>query len=161
MLTTPGLMVEYSACAKRKREYFARGITVKKKRSNKVTAGDVILTLLVVVASVASMVLIARATAGDKGSTAVVEVNAKEVLRIELSDSQPRRTYTVQGMRGPSTIEVEKGRARMLSSTCRDKICVGAGWVEAPGKDIICLPNRVVVRITGERKPGRVDTVTE
>ena len=134
---------------------------MKKRKSDKLTAGDVILTALVVIASVASMVLIARAAAGEKGSTAVIEVNAKEVLRVELSANQPRKTYTVRGMHGPSTIEVEKGRARMLASTCRDKICVGAGWVDAPGKDIVCLPNRVVVTITGERKPGRVDTVTE
>jgi len=134
---------------------------VKKYKSNKITAGDIVFTVLVVVASVASMVMIARATAGEKGSTAVVEVSAKKVLRIELSADQPGKTYTVRGMLGPSTIEVEKGRARMLASTCRDKICVGTGWVDAPGKEIVCLPNRVVIRITGERKPGRVDTVTE
>lgn len=134
---------------------------MKKYKSNKITAGDIVFTVLVVVASVASMVLIARATAGEKGSTAVVEVSAKKVLRIELSADQPGKTYTVRGMLGPSTIEVEKGRVRMLASTCRDKICVGTGWVDAPGKEIVCLPNRVVIRITGERKPGRVDTVTE
>jgi hypothetical protein len=134
---------------------------VNKRKSNKVTTGDVVLTTLVVVASIVSMVLIARATAGEKGSTAVVEVNAKKVLRIELSANQPSKTYTVRGMGGPSTIEVEKGRVRMIASTCRDKICVGTGWVDAPGKNIVCLPNRVVVTITGERKPGRVDTVTE
>jgi hypothetical protein len=134
---------------------------VKKHKPNKITAGDVILTVLVVIASFASMVLIARATAGGKGSTAVIEVNTKKVLRIELSADQPEKTYTVRGMLGPSTVEVEKGRARMLTSTCRDKICVGTGWVDAPGKEIVCLPNRVVIRITGERKPGRVDTVTE
>ena len=132
-----------------------------KKKSNKITAGDVILTTLVIIASVASVVLIARATAGEKGSTAVIEVNAEKVLRVELSANQPRKTYTVRGIHGPSTIEVEKGRVRMLASTCRDKICVGIGWVDAPGKNIVCLPNRVVVTITGERKPGRVDTVTE
>ena len=134
---------------------------MKKKKSNMITAGDVIFILLVVAASVASMILLARATAGEKGSMALVEVDAKEVLRINLSADQPRKTYTVHGMFGPSTIEVEIGRVRMLASTCRDKICVGTGWVDAPGKDIICLPNRVVVRVIGERKPGRVDTVTE
>jgi hypothetical protein len=134
---------------------------VKKRKSHKVTAGDVVLTALVLIASITSMVLIARATAGEKGSTAVIEVNAKAVLRVELSASQPRKNYTVRGVLGPSTIEVYNGRARMLESTCRDKICVGTGWIDAPGKNIVCLPNRVVVTITGERKQGRVDTVTE
>ena len=108
------------------------------------------------------MVLVSRANAGEKGSLAIVEVNGKEVMRVALGAGQARRQFTVKGVLGPSTLMVQSGRVRMVKSTCRDKICVGAGWVDSPGKSIVCLPNRVVIRVTGRRGGGgKVDSVTE
>jgi hypothetical protein len=124
-------------------------------------AGDVVLVVLILIAAAASMLLVARATAGEKGSLAVVEVNGKEVRRITLGSNQPAKTYTVNGWNGPSTFEVKEGRVRMVRSSCRDKICIGMGWIDTAGRSIVCLPNRVVIRITGNRKSGKIDTVTE
>jgi hypothetical protein len=127
----------------------------------KLRAGDVVLVVLILVAAVASMFLVSQATANEKGSLAVVEVNGKEVRRVTLGSGQPARTLTVRGWNGPSTFEVRDGRVRMVKSACRDKICIGVGWIDTGGKSIICLPNRVVIRITGTRKSGKIDTVTE
>jgi len=44
-------------------------------------------------------------------------------------------------------IEVDGSRARVISSPCRDKLCVSAGWLEKPGDVAACLPQRVVVEI--------------
>ncbi|MDI6638910.1 MAG: NusG domain II-containing protein, partial [Bacillota bacterium] len=43
----------------------------------------------------------------------------------------------------------EDGRARVRASDCPDKVCVKTGWIEHPGEVIVCLPNRVVVKIQG------------
>jgi hypothetical protein len=128
----------------------------------RIKAGDIVLVVLVVFAAAASLFLVSRASAGEKGSLAIIEVNGKEVKRIALGDSQPSREFTVRGVLGPSTLQVKDGRVRMLRSTCRDKICIGVGWIDAPGKAVVCLPNRVVIRVTGQRGgKGKVDTVTE
>jgi hypothetical protein len=107
------------------------------------------------------MFLVTRATAGEKGSLAVIEVNGREVRRVTLGANQPARTITVEGWNGPSTFEVKEGRVRMVRSTCRDKICIGVGWIDTNGRSIVCLPNRVVIRVTGTQKSGKTDTVTE
>jgi hypothetical protein len=127
----------------------------------KLRVGDILVVLLVLAAAGASMVLVSRANAGEKGSLAVVEVNGREVRRVTLGSGQAARTITVKGWQGPSTFEVKDGRVRMVKSACRDKICVGVGWIDSGGRSIICLPNRVVIRVTGKRKTGKIDTVTE
>ncbi|NTV90004.1 MAG: NusG domain II-containing protein, partial [Clostridiales bacterium] len=38
------------------------------------------------------------------------------------------------------------------ASTCRDRICVGTGWLTKPGQSAVCLPNRVVVKIIGSNQ---------
>ncbi|HEY5493052.1 MAG TPA: NusG domain II-containing protein [Candidatus Anoxymicrobiaceae bacterium] len=124
--------------------------------------GDVVLVVLMVVAAAASMILVSRANAGEKGSLAVIEVNGKEVMRFALGAGQASRDFTVKGIQGKSTFKISDGRVRMVRSACRDRICVGVGWIDSPGKSIVCLPNRVVIRVTGKRGGGgKVDSVTE
>ena len=127
----------------------------------KLRVGDILAVLLVLVAAGGSIMFVSRANAGEKGSLAVIEVNGREVRRVTLGSGQAARTITVNGWQGPSTFEVKDGRVRMVESACRDKICIGVGWIDSDGQSIICLPNRVVIRITGKRKSGKVDTVTE
>ena len=46
-------------------------------------------------------------------------------------------------------VQAEKGRVRMLSADCPDRLCVHMGWSDSPARPIVCLPNRVTVVITG------------
>lgn len=44
-------------------------------------------------------------------------------------------------------LEVKGGKARMVKSTCPDKICINGGWADSCGHIIICMPNSVAVMI--------------
>ncbi|MDR0453403.1 MAG: NusG domain II-containing protein [Deferribacteraceae bacterium] len=44
-------------------------------------------------------------------------------------------------------LEVQGGKARVVSSNCPDKICVNTGWVSECGHIAACLPNSVAVMI--------------
>jgi hypothetical protein len=127
----------------------------------KIKPGDAVVVVLTLGAAVASLLMVAGAAAGNAGSVAIVEVNGREVRRVELSDGGAARRLEVQGYRGKSTVEIEGRSVWMLRSSCRDKLCVGMGKVDSAGQSIICLPNRVVIRIEGEREPDSVDAVTE
>jgi hypothetical protein len=47
-------------------------------------------------------------------------------------------------------IEINSGRVRVLESDCPKGICRHAGWISAPGRSIVCIPNRLVIELTGE-----------
>ena len=48
-----------------------------------------------------------------------------------------------------NVVRAEKGRVRMLSADCPDRLCVHMGWSDSPARPIVCLPNRVTVVIVG------------
>lgn len=51
---------------------------------------------------------------------------------------------------GQLTMAISEGKAYMLESDCPDKICVKHRPISRAGECIICLPNRVLIEITGD-----------
>ena len=44
-------------------------------------------------------------------------------------------------------------------SSCPGEDCVHTGWVSVSGGQIVCLPNRLIISVTGSEAPA-VDGVT-
>lgn len=65
----------------------------------------------------------------------------------------------VKGPLGETHVEISDGSVHVVSSPCRDKICLQAGYVSRAGEWIACLPNKVFVKIEGERT-AEVDAQT-
>jgi len=89
-----------------------------------------------------------------RASEVVVEVNGEETMRLTLSEEA--HDYEVEGYEGTSYFQIEGYEVRMVDSACRDKICVHQGFVSDSGNAVVCLPNRVVLRLEGQ---GGLDTV--
>ncbi len=123
--------------------------------------GDIIIVTLVAVSAVLLLSHFHSVPGGENQTTALIEVNGKVIYRIELGKGLQRKEFKVKGPIGTSVVRIEGKRIRMLSSPCRDKICVGMGWSEKPGSSIICMPNRVVIRLAKNAAARRVDAVTE
>lgn len=51
-----------------------------------------------------------------------------------------------------STVEFKDGKVRIEDADCPDKICVKTGWISKPGEMIVCLPYRIIIKISGERQ---------
>jgi hypothetical protein len=66
---------------------------------------------------------------------------------------------SVDGPLGETHIEIENGEVHVVSSPCRDKICIQAGHVSRAGEWVACLPNQVFLKIEGERS-SEVDAQT-
>ncbi|MCP5454745.1 MAG: NusG domain II-containing protein [Thermotogae bacterium] len=49
-------------------------------------------------------------------------------------------------------VEFYEGKVRVTESTCPDKVCEHMGWVEDTGRDIICVPNKVIIKPLGKSK---------
>ena len=48
-----------------------------------------------------------------------------------------------------NVITIINNEAYMSSAFCPDKICVERGKISRIGEEIICMPNRVIVRVEG------------
>ena len=98
--------------------------------------------LLLAAASLVCLLLLS----GQGAGTAEVYRDGELVSRIDLR-SVPA-PYTLEVGDG-NTLEVERGRVRMLRADCPDQICVHQSWSSAAAKPIVCLPNRVTVILSG------------
>jgi len=48
-----------------------------------------------------------------------------------------------------STVSISGGRISISESSCPGGDCVRSGAISSPGRSIVCLPNRVEIRVIG------------
>ncbi|MBI4744209.1 MAG: NusG domain II-containing protein [Actinobacteria bacterium] len=108
------------------------------------TRYDKILLFILVLSVFLSLpVLRYIAEAPSKSKEIIIYYQGKELKRF--TDASNEKKLKIGGC----LIEIKKGKARVASSTCPDKICVSYGWIENPSQSIVCLPHRVLIKIEG------------
>lgn len=111
---------------------------------------------LVAAMIVLNLALFARLGTGSaRGDWVVIEVDQQEVVRAPLTHP---RVFHVQGKLGVTEVEIRQGKARIVKSPCKNKICIKSGYIRYADRLAACLPNRVVVRVVGKTHRG-VDSV--
>lgn len=60
-----------------------------------------------------------------------------------------RREVSLPTRIGPVLLEVGAGGARILSSPCRNKVCVRTGGIRRTHSEIVCMPAQVLVIMEG------------
>ena len=118
------------------------------------TLGDKILVGLVLVVAAASFGT--THLLRDVGSQVLIESNGKLFGKYDLFGKE---TIVVHGAIGATVVRIQDGRVRVVQSDCREKICVNTGQVQKSGDTIVCVPNRVVVRIVGGNSK-KIDLIT-
>jgi hypothetical protein len=122
---------------------------------NILTLGDKLLISTIFILSVMS--LFAVSALKEKGEWVVIEVDGTEKYRLKLTDDQE---VTVTGPIGKTTIQIKQGKADVVQSDCQEHICVNSGTISKSGEIIVCAPNKVIVRIAGN-KDNYFDEITE
>lgn len=90
------------------------------------------------------------------GTWVCVQVDGEMVLEKSLAQSG---SYPVQGYGGFSlNLVLEKGQVHVENSTCPDLICENHAPISKAGEQIVCLPGRIVISVTGQE--AEVDAAT-
>jgi hypothetical protein len=92
----------------------------------------------------------------NEGKRVLIELDGEEVGKFSLEEN---RVIPVDGKLGTTNVEISEKGVRVLDSPCPYKLCVKSGPIRRSGETLVCLPNRVVVRITGD-KGEEVDAVS-
>lgn len=132
---------------------------MKARNLNMLKKGDVLLVALILAAVLAATVFFKYQGTGNQSGhkILVVKRDGKTIKRIDLDTVSVPVRITVQG-KYREVILIEKGRARFEEASCPDRLCVNTGWLSKNGDTAVCLPNKTVLRIEGERSD--VDGVT-
>ncbi len=59
-----------------------------------------------------------------------------------------------------NVVEIKGGSVKVTEASCKNQVCVRHGAISKSGESIVCLPNRLVVRIENGEEGGGYDSVT-
>lgn len=82
---------------------------------------------------------------------AVITIDGKIYKEIKLTKGH-NEEIEIKSKYGENVIAIEDGSVHMHESDCKDRICLKMGTISTPGDSIICLPNRLMVKIVSEDK---------
>lgn len=117
-------------------------------------ADRILVVLLVMIAAALFFTLPGRVLSG--GTHVAIVVSGHLVGSYSLGED---RLVEVKGPLGTTVVEIAKERARVTSSPCPHKVCVGMGAKGREGGVIVCVPNEVVVTV-GTEGPHGLDAVS-
>ena len=111
--------------------------------------------LLIVVAVLValSFSLLFRQSAGAR----VVVSSDDQIVFVAPLDKD--RRVELNGPLGITVLQIENGAARIISSPCTQKICIGMGEARHTGDLIACVPNQLVISIEGDSDGEEYDFI--
>ena len=112
-----------------------------------ITKGDKILIFSIFILAIS--IFISFQVYGFSGDRifAIIEVDGKIYQRVSLGENGPKLEIKVL----ENTVEIDRNRVRMSYADCPDKDCVRQGWISRPGQMIVCLPNRLIIKIESDK----------
>ena len=84
---------------------------------------------------------------GADASAAEIWSDGKLLYTLDLRTDQ---TKTVVSQRGTNVITVKDGKIAVTDADCPDGYCMDRGFCSS-GAQIVCLPNRLVIKFIGEQ----------
>ena len=92
----------------------------------------------------------------NRQSAGVVEIQIDGKVTKTLSLDK-ERAFKING--GTNTVQIENGKVKMAAADCPDQICVHQKAISRNGESIICLPNKIVLKIVSDEE-SELDAVT-
>ena len=114
------------------------------------TRVDKLIFFVLVFGAVSAMLASQLLFAAQNASTVLVDIDGKEYGRYNLQEKNSQ-TLAIESKFGYNKIVIANGSVYVCESDCPDALEIKAGAIQKAGQMLVCLPNRLVVRIEGRR----------
>lgn len=97
----------------------------------------------------------------DSGLKAEVVLEGRIIQTLSVAENEGQIIRVIMP-RGTAEVEIRAGAVRILEmpdDLCPRKICSHTGWIKRSGETIICVPNRLMVRLTQDADL-KIDAIT-
>lgn len=100
--------------------------------------------IIIILLIVCTLLIFFKFTNQDSNQALVYNDN-KLILTIDLTKD---KQYQVTGYNGKVNIEVNDKKIRVSSETSNYHLCSKQGYISKSWETIVCLPNKIVIRVT-------------
>lgn len=124
----------------------------------KLTIGDKILVVALVIFSIAFAIFMNKADSNINDKYVSIQVNGEEINAIEFSKDIIGEEFRIETEFGYNVIKFGDGELKIVDASCLDKLCIKMGTISKVGQVLVCLPNRLVIEIRekgGSETPGK------
>ena len=91
-----------------------------------------------------------------EGQYVSVYMDNREAYRLSLFEP---KTVSIQGMIGKTVVQIDHGEIWVEKAPCPHQICKKMGQISRSGEIIVCIPNRILIKVGGVSK-NQVDGIT-
>ncbi len=107
--------------------------------------GDILAIVIVAAIALLVSVIFWTSIGAEEGSVVHVYQEGELIREISLNvDTE----FVIEG-KYENVVTIKDGKAAITESDCPGTDCVHSGWIHEAGRNIVCLPNRVELRIEG------------
>lgn len=93
----------------------------------------------------------------ESNKQALVYYDNNLVLTIDLNNKE-QTEYIVEGYNGPVKIVADNGKVKVEEEDSPLHLCSKQGFIEKSYETIVCLPNKIVIKIS-DKEQNNLDTV--
>ena len=86
-----------------------------------------------------------------KGTAQKAEIWSDGML-IKTVFLQEDSEFSVESEYGTNVVTVKAGKLAVTQASCPDHYCMHRGFCSGSGEQIVCLPNRLVIKFVGENE---------
>ncbi len=123
-------------------------------KQNKKRRNDII--LISALLSAALLALAVFRFCVPSGNSVMISVDGKSTEIISLNKDSER---VIKTENGTNIVEVKNGKVSVVDATCPDKLCQKHRPISKVGESIVCLPNKVTLRIFSQTSSQELDVV--
>lgn len=118
----------------------------KNKMRLSFSKGDLIVIVFVVSLAIFIGILFGKNTNSEEADVVAIYKEGEKIQELPLDKNREIIVSNIYTNR----IVIEEGKVSITESDCPGEDCVHSGWISGSGRSIVCLPNRVEIRIEGE-----------
>ncbi|EYE89361.1 hypothetical protein Q428_02710 [Fervidicella metallireducens AeB] len=89
----------------------------------------------------------------------IAEITVKGQLYKQVVLTKEKQEFTIRTDIGKNTVSIHDNGIEVIESDCHDHICEKMGFIQKPGDIIVCLPNKIFIKIVGNSE-GDIDEVS-
>ncbi len=128
--------------------------------NKKINKYDIGLIVSIIIISLFFILYGGRDAVISNSKTAYIYSNNKLVGEYVLTDDY-KDVVNIESETGYNIMHIENGQIWIHEASCPDKICIYQGKISKNGDPIVCIPNRMFIKIVDENEESEIDFIAD